>query len=94
LAKYHGKSEEIIPARISDIEIQRINELTVKIYKLLKIRSIARIDFMLVNNIPHVIEVNTTPGFSEASIVPRMLAHQGKSIKEFWEEILDLELVK
>ena len=49
---------------------------------------------MLVNNIPHVIEVNTTPGFSEASIVPRMLAHQGKSIKEFWEEILDLELVK
>ena len=93
-AKYHGKSEEIIPARISDIEIQRINELTVKIYKLLKIRSIARIDFMLVNNIPHVIEVNTTPGFSEASIVPRMLAHQGKGIKEFWEEILDLELVK
>ena len=93
-AKYLGKSEEIIPARISDIEVERINKITVKIYKLLKLRSIARIDFMLVNNIPHVIEVNTTPGFSEASIVPRMLAHQGKSIKEFWGEILDLELNK
>lgn len=93
-AKYLGKSEEIIPAHISEIEVERINELTIKIYKLLKLRSIARIDFMLVDNIPHVIEVNTTPGFSEASIVPRMLAYQGKSIQEFWEEILDLELIK
>lgn len=92
-AKYMGKSEEIIPARISDIEVERINELTVKIYKLLKLRSIARIDYMLVNNIPHVIEVNTTPGFSEASIVPRMLAHQGKSIRAFWNEILEAELL-
>jgi D-alanine-D-alanine ligase len=47
---------------------------------------------MLVDQIPHVIEVNTTPGFSEASIVPRMLAYQGKSIKEFWGDILQKEL--
>ena len=91
-AKYLGKSEEIIPARISEIEVQRINEISIKIYKLLKLRSIARIDFMLVDQVPHVIEVNTTPGFSEASIVPRMLAHQGTSIQAFWKEILDLEL--
>jgi len=91
-AKYHGKSEEIIPARISEIEVERINELSIKIYQLLKLRSIARIDFMLVDQIPHVIEVNTTPGFSEASIVPRMLAHQGKSIQTFWGEILQKEL--
>jgi D-alanine-D-alanine ligase len=91
-AKYLGKSEEIIPARISDLEVNRINSLSVKIYQLLNLRSIARIDFMLVNNIPHVIEVNTTPGFSEASIVPRMLAYQGKSITEFWKEILEKEL--
>ena len=91
-AKYLGKSEEIIPARISEIEVQRINEISIKIYKLLKLRSIARIDFMLVDQVPHVIEVNTTPGFSEASIVPRMLAYQGTSIQAFWKEILDLEL--
>jgi D-alanine-D-alanine ligase len=91
-AKYLGKSEEIIPARISEIEVSRVNELSIKIYQLLKLRSIARIDFMLVDQIPHVIEVNTTPGFSEASIVPRMLAYQGKSIKEFWGDILQKEL--
>lgn len=92
-AKYLGKSEEIIPARISEDEVKRINNLTIKIYKLLKLRSISRIDFMLVNNIPHVIEVNTTPGFSEASIVPRMLAYHGKSIKDFWTEIIEIELL-
>ena len=91
-AKYLGKSEEIIPARISENEVQRINEISIKIYKLLKLRSIARIDFMLVDQVPHVIEVNTTPGFSEASIVPRMLAYQGTTIQSFWKEILDLEL--
>jgi D-alanine-D-alanine ligase len=43
------------------------------IYELLQLRSVARIDFMIVGDEPFVIEVNTTPGFSPASIVPQML---------------------
>ena len=91
-AKYLGKSQEIIPARISQEEVKKIEAVTKKIYLLLRLRSIARIDFMLVNNEPFVIEVNTTPGFSAASIVPQMLAHEGKSITTFWREIIDFEL--
>lgn len=91
-AKYLGKSQEIIPARISQEEVKKIEAVTKKIYRLLRLRSIARIDFMLVNNEPFVIEVNTTPGFSAASIVPQMLAHEGKSITTFWREIIDFEL--
>jgi len=91
-AKYLGKSQEIIPARISQEEVEKIEVVTKKIYRLLRLRSIARIDFMLVNNEPFVIEVNTTPGFSAASIVPQMLAHEGKSITTFWREIIDFEL--
>ena len=91
-AKYLGKSQEIIPARISQEEVEKIEAVTKKIYRLLRLRSIARIDFMLVNNEPFVIEVNTTPGFSAASIVPQMLAHEGKSITTFWREIIDFEL--
>jgi D-alanine-D-alanine ligase len=91
-AKYLGKSQEIIPARISKEEVEKIEAITKKIYRLLRLRSIARIDFMLVNNEPFVIEVNTTPGFSAASIVPQMLAHEGKSITTFWQEIIDFEL--
>jgi D-alanine-D-alanine ligase len=47
---------------------------------------------MIVNGVPHVIEVNTTPGFSPASIVPQMLACDGITIQDFWKEILEVEL--
>lgn len=93
-AKYNGKSEEIIPARITQIEVEKVEALTKKIYTLLNLKSVARVDFMLVNNEPFVIEVNTTPGFSPASIVPRMLNYKGQSITEFWGEIIDFELNK
>lgn len=92
-AKYHGKSEEIIPARISQNEVIKVEALTKNIYNLLNLRSVARIDFMLVNNEPFVIEVNTTPGFSPASIVPRMLNYKGQSITDFWKEIIEFELL-
>ena len=63
-----------------------------KLNQLLQLKSIARIDFMVVNNIPYVIEVNTTPGFAPASIAPQMISCAGKSIKEFWTEIIEEEL--
>ena len=93
-AKYNGKSEEIIPARISSSEVEKIENITKRIYGLLNLKSVARIDFMLVNHEPYVIEVNTTPGFSPASIVPRMLNHKGQSIQDFWKEIIDFEIEK
>ncbi|MCO4815399.1 MAG: D-alanine--D-alanine ligase, partial [Flavobacteriales bacterium] len=50
------------------------------------------IDFMLVNGVPYIIEVNTTPGFSNESIVPKMIKSAGLTIKEFWGQILQAEL--
>jgi D-alanine-D-alanine ligase len=91
-AKYNGKSQEITPARVSDDLQEKVAERAKYIYSLLQLRSIARIDFMIVNNDPHLIEVNTTPGFSPASIVPQMLACKGLSITDFWMEIISFEL--
>lgn len=91
-AKYLGQSQEITPARVSDEVKNQVQERARQIYDLLSLRSIARIDFMIVNDIPHVIEVNTTPGFSPASIVPQMLAVDGLSIQDFWTEIFEVEL--
>ena len=91
-AKYQGKSSEITPARISeDLKIE-VQAMAKKIYELLQLKSIARIDFMLVNNQPYVIEVNTTPGFSAASIVPQMLSAAGISLGDFWGDIISIEL--
>lgn len=91
-AKYQGKSNEITPARISDEQANSIKAQSKRIYTLLNLKSIARIDFMLVNEIPYLIEVNTTPGFTTESIVPKMLEAAGTSLSTFWRAILDTEL--
>ncbi len=88
-AKYQGKSKEITPAPISGIETTLIQKTAAEIYQILGLQSIARIDFMLVGDTPYVIEVNTTPGFSAASIVPQMIHASGKTITQFWSEIVD-----
>ncbi len=90
-AKYDGKSKEITPARVSDSVRDKVQEMAKEIYALMQLKSIARIDFMLVNNSPFVIEVNTTPGFSPASIVPQMIKADGLTLQEFWVEILEAE---
>lgn len=91
-AKYLGKSQEITPARVSEEVKNKVQSRAKFVYDLLQLRSIARIDFMIVDNEPYVIEVNTTPGFSSASIVPQMIKVDGKTITEFWQEILNVEL--
>lgn len=91
-AKYDGKSKEITPARVEDTLRDEVQAQAKKIYELLGLRGLARIDFMLVNKQPFVIEVNTTPGFSPASIVPQMLGVAGISIQDFWKEIIKVEL--
>ena len=91
-AKYNGKAQEITPARIPDEIKEAVQKQSKYIYELLQLRSIARIDFMIVNNIHVVIEVNTTPGFAKASIAPQMIACEGKTLKEFWTEILEEEI--
>lgn len=92
-AKYQGKSNEITPARINQALTFTIQEVAKRIYQLLNLKSIARIDFMLVGDTPYVIEVNTTPGFSAESIVPKMLNEAGIDITTFWGTILETELI-
>jgi D-alanine-D-alanine ligase len=91
-AKYDGKSKEITPARVNEAVTLAVQSQAQKIYDLMGLRAIARIDFMVVNGTPHVIEVNTTPGFSPASIVPQMLEVAQIGIQDFWTSIIQVEL--
>ncbi len=91
-AKYHGKSKEETPAQIDEMIANTIEALTFEIYDILGLKSISRIDFILVGEVPYVIEVNTIPGFSEASIVPQMLNIAGINLKDFWKMVIEQEL--
>jgi D-alanine-D-alanine ligase len=90
-AKYQGLSQEITPARISDELTKEVQRISKEVYQLLQLRSIARIDFMIEDGVPYIIEVNTTPGFSGESIVPKMINQAGKTITSLWEEIVQVE---
>jgi len=76
-AKYHGHSEEITPARIDTEIYQQVQSNSAAIYQSLDCKGMIRVDYIIRGNDIYVIEVNTTPGFSEASIIPQQAAVQG-----------------
>jgi D-alanine-D-alanine ligase len=91
-AKYQGDSEEITPARIPDELTKEIQEITINAFDILNLKSFARIDFIIVQNKPYLIEVNTVPGLSEQSIVPQQVKAVGLNLSAFFEMIIEDQL--
>ncbi len=84
-AKYTpGFSDEITPADMSagiTSEIQRISKL---IYEVLGCKGIVRVDFIVIGTTPYFIEINTVPGMTKESIVPKQAAAAGISLEELY----------
>lgn len=87
-AKYEGKSQEITPARIKADLSQSIQDTTERIYKMLNLNGMARIDYIIQDNIPYVIEINTVPGLSEESIIPQQAREAGISLEDLFAKSL------
>ena len=85
-AKYQGKSEELIPAPISIERADILRGAAQRIYEVLNCRGIVRIDFIWseTHDAPFMLEVNTVPGQSAASIVPQMVKAHGWTMVEFY----------
>ena len=81
-AKYMGKSSEITPARIPN-EISIIVKTSAKlIYENLKLSGFARIDFIIVDDIPYFLELNSIPGMSDESIFPKQVRLSKLKLKD------------
>jgi D-alanine-D-alanine ligase len=77
-AKYKGKSQEITPARIDTELSQKIEDISIRVYDLLQLKGIVRMDFIIDRyKTPVLIEVNSIPGLSPASIIPQQVKHRG-----------------
>ncbi|MDL2262364.1 D-alanine--D-alanine ligase [Bacteroidales bacterium OttesenSCG-928-I21] len=88
-AKYTpGMSEEITPARISKKETNLVHEISSKIYDELGCNGIVRIDYILKKGVPYFLELNSIPGMSEGSIVPKQIRAMGKSMTEILTEVI------
>jgi len=88
-AKYEGHSQEITPARISATLSTDVQKVASEIYQKLNLRGIIRVDFMLVENTPFVIEVNAVPGLSPESLVPQQVRAAKIPMNQFFTEIIE-----
>lgn len=92
--KYGEKSTKlIIPAEIDKPTTKAIQEKAVDIYKKFGCRGLSRIDFFLTeNNEIFFNEINTMPGFTEASMYPQLWEHSGLTYSKLLDEIIKYAL--
>ena len=90
-AKYLGASDEITPANVEESIAEKVRAAAKKIYSVLNCRGIVRIDFIYnqAAGEPYMLEVNTVPGQSEASIVPQQVKAMGWTLKQFYTAVID-----
>ncbi|MCF6182443.1 D-alanine--D-alanine ligase [Lutibacter sp.] len=91
-AKYLGKSEEITPARISDEIHQKLEILAKKVYQKLNISGISRSEYILVNNEPYFLEMNTVPGLTTKSLIPQQAAKAGITLQNLFHNAIEMAL--
>jgi D-alanine-D-alanine ligase len=89
-AKYtSGKTEYLCPANLSEYEINKCNEVSKKVFKVLRGRGIPRVDIILDDKgTPYVLEMNTIPGMTPTSLLPMAAFRMGMEFDDLVVEIL------
>ena len=91
-AKYLGKSREVTPADLTLSQTQEIQKWAINIFKAVACSTLSRIDFILNNEIFYFLEVNTTPGMTNESIVPQQVRAAGLKVDEFINNLIEEKL--
>jgi len=90
-AKYTaGFTDEITPAVVDEAIAEKVRQTARKIYTVFNCRGVVRIDFIYneQKGEPYMLEINTVPGQTAASIVPQQVAAMGWSLKEFYTALV------
>jgi D-alanine-D-alanine ligase len=97
-AKYQGKSKEVTPAECSQDTADKVRKAAAGIYSVFNCRGVVRMDFIFndVDKTPYLLEINTVPGQSAASIVPQQVAAMGVSLTDFYSMLIEeaIEAIK
>lgn len=90
-AKYEGKSSEITPAQVDEAIAEKVKAAAKKVYAVFNCRGVIRIDFIYneAAGRPFMLEVNTIPGQSAASIVPQQVAAAGGNLGDFYTLLVE-----
>lgn len=90
-AKYQGQSTETTPAVVEEAIADKVREAAARIYAIFNCRGVVRIDFIYheASGQPHMLEINTIPGQSDASIIPQQVRAMGWNLTEFYGKLLE-----
>ena len=88
-AKYLGKSQEITPARLTKVQEDKVNTVAKKVYEILKMTGFSRSEYIFKNNEPHLLEMNTIPGLTNASILPQQAQVAGISMADLFSNAIE-----
>ncbi|WP_432671272.1 D-alanine--D-alanine ligase [Flavobacterium sp. SM2513] len=91
-AKYLGKSDEITPARLDEAMTQKVVEMATKVYDNLGMLGFSRSEFIIMDGIPHFIEINTNPGLSPQSIFPQQAEYAQIEFSKLLDNEINLAL--
>ena len=89
-AKYLGKSQEITPANLPENIHRKITETAEKVYNVLDLNGFSRAEYILVNDVPHFLEINMVPGLTAASIFPQQAQASGLALSELFENAINM----
>jgi len=91
-AKYSGKAREITPARLPDNILKKIKDQTKEIYQYLNCKGIVRVDYIIKENTAYFLEINTVPGMSSESLVPKQVEYLNLSLADLFSKVIDEKL--
>jgi D-alanine-D-alanine ligase len=92
-AKYSGKSKEICPGNFSKNESEMIQKIAVEAHRVLNLKHYSRSDFIVSPKRGiYILEVNTLPGLTKESLLPKSLEAIGCSMSEFLDHVLTMAL--
>ena len=89
-AKYtKGMTEFILPAELSADMTKQVKEIAIKAFDIAGCKGVSRVDFLIVDNIPYVLEINTSPGMTETSDLPAQANAMGITYDNLVQIILN-----
>ena len=88
-AKYNGHSQELCPAPVDEAVAEEVSRTTAALYSFLGCAGIVRMDYIYTAEGLYFLEVNTIPGMTSASLVPKMLRTAGIDITDFLTTLIE-----
>jgi D-alanine-D-alanine ligase len=89
-ARYEiGRTDYVCPAELQDDEARRVQELAIGTYETLGCSGFARVDLMLGEDGPQMLEVNAIPGLTDTSLLPMAAEAAGIDFTELVERIVE-----